>query len=568
MRVPALTSRALVATFVTAVSAMPMLLFAQDVPTVFQHGILADGSTWSNYMAPELRRMLRIAPVQPTVEWWRGYNEQATQLADFLNTDLVASTAATLPFVAHSGGGIVSREYSRLPGSRINRIVTVASPHAGAPIAGNWLNGEILYYSAYAAAAVADPIIFYDLNDWHRIPWWLYRFGAIMANFFYDLPGWVCPAAGVCIDPATQQLVPMVNNVAPGSAYMQALNAAANLNRETAMMPQRFGLYTNFQPINAFFYLISDDPRDWIMVKDVATVFYQEMYQYYVDNEDWFLSANAYRWLDGEATLIDFDAAWQDIIGALVHYNLYLDENTGFYIPQMEVNPNDAFIPNYAQGYPGGINEAVPGNIAHTQQTRSPAVRDRFYPILANQFLLPIRPAGSTASVSISPTSAGIIVGQKRQLTATARDIDGNVVSKAFSWSSSNLGVASVSNTGLVTGIAAGTATIRAVSEGYSSTATIAVANASPLTASISGPISVRPLVECLWYANPNGGVSPYSYSWRVGTASAPSNTYELLFTNFGRAFTVTVTVVDAIGQSVTASKSVSVSSTAGICPY
>src|SRR5207247_2865652 len=73
------------------------------------------------------------------------------------------------------------------------------------------------------------------------------------------------------------------------------------------------------------------------------------------------------------------------------------------------------------------------------------------------------------ASVSVSPASAALPVGQTVQLTATPQDANGNPLSgRTVSWASSNTSVATVSSSGLVTGEAAGSATITATSEGQS----------------------------------------------------------------------------------------------------
>lgn len=61
-----------------------------------------------------------------------------------------------------------------------------------------------------------------------------------------------------------------------------------------------------------------------------------------------------------------------------------------------------------------------------------------------------------------NPSDEPLGVGATRQLTATAYDRNNNVVNARFIWESSDPGVASVSNNGLVTGVARGTADISA----------------------------------------------------------------------------------------------------------
>src|SRR3989442_2835630 len=80
------------------------------------------------------------------------------------------------------------------------------------------------------------------------------------------------------------------------------------------------------------------------------------------------------------------------------------------------------------------------------------------------------------ASVAVTPASATLQAGQTMQLAATPKDANGNPLSgRAVGWSSSNTAVATVNAGGLVTSVAAGSATITATSEGQSGTAAITV---------------------------------------------------------------------------------------------
>jgi len=80
------------------------------------------------------------------------------------------------------------------------------------------------------------------------------------------------------------------------------------------------------------------------------------------------------------------------------------------------------------------------------------------------------------ASVTVSPASASVGIAQTVQLTATPKDANGNpLTGRVVTWASSNPLVASVTSSGLVTGLVAGTATITATSEGQNGTATVTV---------------------------------------------------------------------------------------------
>jgi len=80
------------------------------------------------------------------------------------------------------------------------------------------------------------------------------------------------------------------------------------------------------------------------------------------------------------------------------------------------------------------------------------------------------------ASVTLSPASASVAVGTTQQFTATLKDAAGNVLTgRTVTWTSSNTVLALVSGGGLVTGVAAGTVTITAASEGQSGSAALTI---------------------------------------------------------------------------------------------
>jgi uncharacterized protein YjdB len=78
------------------------------------------------------------------------------------------------------------------------------------------------------------------------------------------------------------------------------------------------------------------------------------------------------------------------------------------------------------------------------------------------------------ASVSVTPATATLTIGETAQFTTQVLDSAGNDIQGAeISWLSSTSEVATVSSNGLVTAIALGTAAIVASSQGYSDTATV-----------------------------------------------------------------------------------------------
>jgi len=93
------------------------------------------------------------------------------------------------------------------------------------------------------------------------------------------------------------------------------------------------------------------------------------------------------------------------------------------------------------------------------------------------------------ASVTVTPSSATVAIGQTVQLTATPKDANGNpLTGRAISWSSSDNNVATVNSSGLVTGVVAGSVTITATSEGQSGTASITVSGVPVATVAVTPP--------------------------------------------------------------------------------
>jgi uncharacterized protein YjdB len=91
------------------------------------------------------------------------------------------------------------------------------------------------------------------------------------------------------------------------------------------------------------------------------------------------------------------------------------------------------------------------------------------------------------ASVSVSPPTLSLQVGQTGTLAATTRDASNNVLTgRAVTWSSSNTGVATVAPNGTVTAVAPGSATITATSEGKSGTAAVTVTAVPVASVSVS----------------------------------------------------------------------------------
>lgn len=83
--------------------------------------------------------------------------------------------------------------------------------------------------------------------------------------------------------------------------------------------------------------------------------------------------------------------------------------------------------------------------------------------------------APQIASVTLSTTAATLVPTATVQLNATAKDVGGNTLSSNVTWTSSDQSRATVSASGLVTGVAVGTATITASAGSQSASALVTV---------------------------------------------------------------------------------------------
>lgn len=96
-------------------------------------------------------------------------------------------------------------------------------------------------------------------------------------------------------------------------------------------------------------------------------------------------------------------------------------------------------------------------------------------------------PPPVVTSVTVAPPSASIVAGTTTTLQATVKDQNGNAMTgQVVTWSSSNTAAATVNASGVVTGVAAGSATITATSSGKSGTSAITVTAVAPVVTTVT----------------------------------------------------------------------------------
>jgi uncharacterized protein YjdB len=177
------------------------------------------------------------------------------------------------------------------------------------------------------------------------------------------------------------------------------------------------------------------------------------------------------------------------------------------------------------------------------------------------------------ASITVSLASSSVPVGGTTQATATMTDAGGVVLTgRTVGWVSSNAAVATVSNTGLVTAVGVGSASIIATSEGKTGSATLTVptAGTASVTVSLASPvIALRSLTQATGTAkDANGNTLPdkdiafSSDNPSVATVSAQGvvtgvgmGTAHIIGSNEGQSGSATITVAASAGYGSSAEK-------------
>ena len=117
--------------------------------------------------------------------------------------------------------------------------------------------------------------------------------------------------------------------------------------------------------------------------------------------------------------------------------------------------------------------------------------------------------------VETSPASWYMQPNETVQLSATVFDQAGQVIFGApVSWTTDNAAVASVSSSGLATGVGSGATTVRATAGGVQGTSTLNIRYA--VEVDVRGPEHVEYAGDYTYTAAVTGGVGGYTYAWFV----------------------------------------------------
>jgi hypothetical protein len=151
--------------------------------------------------------------------------------------------------------------------------------------------------------------------------------------------------------------------------------------------------------------------------------------------------------------------------------------------------------PAWTSSAPGVASVSASGAIT-ALSVGTTVITARIFAVQGQATLTVVAPppgAAAVASIAVTPPSATLEAGQSRQLGATAKDYAGNpLFDRDVSWTTSDAAVATVSPTGLVTALAAGTAILEATSE--SKHAAVALTVTAPIdteiTLTIASPVA------------------------------------------------------------------------------
>lgn len=373
----------------------PLVCASQSpTQTILLHGFTGNPDSWNL-----MRYYLGLAfggGISTTAPSWPGtgtFDQAAASFAGHF------SQSATPVFLAHSAGGIVSRATDLRPDRQLAGIITVGTPHTGAPVSVNrW---TLLPQFVQRALDIEEaPLYYLDLDGGH-LDDFLLLLDVIVVLYYVgqDFQNVV-----------TQLISPMAGELEPGSSYLNMLNGQTNLDREaTSMGPRRFAIVSHapsHAQVCANFFAGNWQSCRYIV--DALILSYYERcyyYTYYSDYGDPYWLAkrqNAYRWCVGAERIAALNGWWCTVIGAP---------------PAPGGCSADGLIPTVRQAWPGATNinigEGSDPGPGHGAETEDDDVREIFTQLLLTSFNVSYAPGPPPAPPPPQPQPPGpAILGQ------------------------------------------------------------------------------------------------------------------------------------------------------------
>lgn len=337
------------------------LAAAQPTTAVFVHGFRANGSTWSA-ASQALAADLVIGTYNPTLPEGDRFADQAYDL------NLYNWTNAVL--IGHSNGGLVSREASRA--GSFAGIITVGTLHGGVKVATEL---DDIQSTAQRLVNEFGYIEFVDAVIGSESHW------SYVALLSFFATGVVNFALEYIFDSLHGKSV--LEDMAPGSQFLNSLNDQTNLSREASMVRVGIVVSADDNFYGGPFRLTSPAGTAGGQMQATVQMGY-EIGAQALDNmltidwsswNAWLEVGAAYSALDISSTLASMPEQWCYWIGAY-------DGST--------CAPSDAIVPAASQVYPGAFMEQISGP-SHTEETHDAFVYNVIRSSLVTRFSVPIR---------------------------------------------------------------------------------------------------------------------------------------------------------------------------------
>lgn len=365
---------------------------SSTTPILLVHGFDSNGSSWEPFdislLAAYPYGQIRIE--RHSLGGLDRIDDQAFVLSQYFSAQEPQTIA-----VAHSVGGLVARATDRRTNGGLNGIITVGSPHQGAPIAQG-----LLQKSGSFAASLANILYPADLyfNGYGDAVAWpeFYVAGSLFVTgiaFVAKLDSWHGSGAMEDVDPI--------------NLFVQTINSASNQAREAGSMGnRRFSLVSESPSIGQLCQIMLPDNWESCLAatQELASVYLSSHLYFgsYVNpNDPWEFQkrVSSYYWLLGAVELLNLQGMWCGFIGAeFVSVTSCLA---------------DALIPSSKQVWPGANNIPLPQGEIHSQETRSPIVHGRILELLRTEgfgldtaWTPPTAPPPGPVSVTIVGPSA------------------------------------------------------------------------------------------------------------------------------------------------------------------
>jgi pimeloyl-ACP methyl ester carboxylesterase len=359
----------LIALILIGVTLSRSVVLAQDRPVVFVHGFGSSGSTWQG-AASRLQSRLAIGAHTPSLGFANFYETQAHELQQ-----KVGGLGANVIAVGHSNGGVVSRLWRHL--HPISGVLTVNSPHRGAPIVSN------IYTYARLNGILIGSIsnVFWAFGQGCCSWQWILSAYAALWDFAINAAAASIGSLSTAI--ALNAALPVMPQMAPGSSFLTAINSPGNLGWEAAAIPARAGIAStarNFYWGGAIRAAFPDSGDQFAYWRDLAR-FGMEAYAAYIyataPYQDWWAFEIADRMMTGAYYLSVMDEWWCQSVSIPGLGACWL---------------NDTVVPQWSQAYPGGLFvDTGWSGPAHTQATRmSDALIEQ---VLTHHMAVPLRGA-------------------------------------------------------------------------------------------------------------------------------------------------------------------------------